>query len=368
MAPFPLETFTEGEFLRLGEVLWSWKLCEGCRSGDPCVTEDCPSRRSKRLLRYLRFYKDITASYDPDTGAGEEPALRSHDDLLQVIAELKSDPALDREKLANTVFTKHAGRNKPISAADQERAIDLAYISDLFPQTNHPSLNDDDNTDTSSLLSVKTALMARKLKKRIGLKFRPTDDLRNHLRLDTKINVLDLYHHTAFLKEHLRLTKSSKEIPRNASIQDSFKRGALPRQLALETLDSLQKILFPLADPKSSSLLFSLTSSSTFDPDCLRFESTAIRDDDEKDISYYYLGARLADLYDAIEKPKPRGRIEKWLERKSGARYVMLATLMGVIIAILLGMASLGVSGYQTWLTYQQWQHPVQPPSANSTV
>lgn len=51
--------------------------------------------------------------------------------------------------------------------------------------------------------------------------------------------------------------------------------------------------------------------------------------------------------------------MQKWAERKSGARYVMLATLIGVVIAVILGMASLALGGYQAWVGYQQWQHPV---------
>ena len=50
---------------------------------------------------------------------------------------------------------------------------------------------------------------------------------------------------------------------------------------------------------------------------------------------------------------------EKWLERRNGARYVVFATLIGVVIAILLGMASLALGGYQAWVGYQQWQHPI---------
>lgn len=135
--------------------------------------------------------------------------------------------------------------------------------------------------------------------------------------------------------------------------------GAIPRQLALEALDSLQKILFPLTDPKSCKLLRSLCSTLAFDPDCLRFESAAIRNQDEKDISYHYFGTRLADLYEELENPKPRGLFQRWLERKSGARYVMMATLVGVVIAVVLGIASLAVGVYQAWVGYQAWQHPV---------
>src|SRR6202035_4701018 len=107
-------------------------------------------------------------------------------------------------------------------------------------------------------------------------------------------------------------------ILRHSSTASNSSSGALPRQLVLECLDSMQKILFPLSDPssKSRSLLQSLISTSSFDPDCLRFESASIRNPDEKDISYLYFGARLADLYEELENPQPRGWVEKWLERK----------------------------------------------------
>ena len=81
----------------------------------------------------------------------------------------------------------------------------------------HDSLSED---DTKSSMDVKAALMARKLKKRAGLRFRPTDDLRSHLQLDRKSGSVDIYHHTAFLKEHLRLTKDA---PKDMSVSDSLR-------------------------------------------------------------------------------------------------------------------------------------------------
>jgi len=137
----------------------------------------------------------------------------------------------------------------------------------------------------------------------------------------------------------------------------------LPRQVALEILDSIQKILFPRTDKKSSKILDSLTATQGFDPDCCRFESANIRTANEKDIQYNYFGARLAELYNELENPTPRG-MERWFQRKSGARYVMIATLVGVLIAIILGIASLAISGYQACLGYQQWQHPITHPSS----
>ena len=91
----------------------------------------------------------------------------------------------------------------------------------------------------------------------------------------------------------------------------------------------------------------------------LNFESVDIRNVDEREITYLHFGSRLADLADELENPKPQSWMEKWFERKSGARYLMMATLIGAAIAVLLGIASLALGGYQAWIGYQQWKHPV---------
>lgn len=139
-------------------------------------------------------------------------------------------------------------------------------------------------------------------------------------------------------------------------------RGSLPRQLLLETLDSIQKVLFPIFDvndTKAEKLLRSLVSTVGFDRDSLRYESSSIRRTDEKTVSYFYWGARLADLYQEMEDPTPRGLVDTWLDRRSGNRYLMLATLIGVIFAVIIGLASLGVGAFEAYVGYQQWQHPV---------
>jgi hypothetical protein len=91
----------------------------------------------------------------------------------------------------------------------------------------------------------------------------------------------------------------------------------------------------------------------------LRFGSAAYRTREEGDISFQYWGSRLMDLYDEVENPKPRGLLETWLEQRSKARHVMMATLVGVAIAILLGMGGLAVAIFQAWVAYQAWKHPV---------
>ena len=81
----------------------------------------------------------------------------------------------------------------------------------------------------------------------------------------------------------------------------------------------------------------------------------------EENIPYVFLADRLSELYNELQNPRPRGWLQRQMERKSGARYMLMATLFGVLFAIFLGIASLAVSAYQTWITYQAWQHPILP-------
>lgn len=384
----PLAKTSEEDLATLASTLWKWSLCALCTNSHHCQREGpCPSNRLKRLQSFFDFYKTLATSYE---GNGTHySALRTHGDVLIILDQLKTKPISSRSKLRETLF-EDIWRDRPLPPkCDQDSAIDLAvkvitmincsassqslsllehgayqipwrddvgldsFMENILPLTDHPGLND---TETKMYMDIKPSLMARKLKKRIGMKFRPTNDLRSHLKIDRKTNTLEVFHHVAFLKEHLRLTK---DYPKNMTVEKSLSLGALPRQLVLECLDSIQKILFPLSDAKSRSLLQSLTTRFLFDPDCLRFESASIRNPDEKDIKYYYFGARLADLYDELEHPRPRGWLQKCIDRRSGARYIMMATLAGVLFAVILGMAGLAISGYQAWVGYQQWQHPV---------
>jgi len=126
--------------------------------------------------------------------------------------------------------------------------------------------------------------------------------------------------------------------------------------VALETLYTLQ-VLFP-SGSKSQGLLRTLVSKQGFDPDCLRFGTAMFEFTHEKKqaLCFPVWGTRLMDLYDEVENPKPRGWLDAWLERRSKSRHIMLATMIGVFTAVLLGMLGLCVSILQTWIAWQDWK------------
>ncbi|MCJ1327308.1 hypothetical protein MMC10_003976 [Thelotrema lepadinum] len=228
------------------------------------------------------------------------------------------------------------------------------YIDSLFPCTDNKYPNHE-KAEISD--DVRLNLTAAKLRKDLGLKFRSTDNIASHLRLDRQTNVLNVFQHTTVLKEHLRVTRDA---PMDLSIAESLRMGVLQRQLALEVLDSIQSILFPISNARSRAELHALICKQDFDPDAEQFEHTAIRKPEEQRIEYELLNSRLLELYEELQDPRPRGWFEEWMERRSSGRYIMMATLIGVVVAILLGIVGLSISILQSWIAYQAWKHPVQ--------
>jgi hypothetical protein len=134
--------------------------------------------------------------------------------------------------------------------------------------------------------------------------------------------------------------------------------GNIPRQLALEVLDSLNAVLFPPMT-KSHAILRGLVSKGVFDKEMLHLETGGLRHSHEAEGEYRYLASKLRDLYDEVENPAPRSRFERWFERRIAQRYFMMATLGGLIAAIILGILGLAVGMFQAWVAYQQWKFPV---------
>ena len=91
------------------------------------------------------------------------------------------------------------------------------FMEDAFPKTDHPNLNGKDSSAVST--EIKASICAKRLKRIAGLRFQATDDLRNHLKLDQKEGIVEIYHHTAVIKEHLN---ASRNAVRSAAVEDSI--------------------------------------------------------------------------------------------------------------------------------------------------
>ena len=133
---------------------------------------------------------------------------------------------------------------------------------------------------------------------------------------------------------------------------------ALPRALILEVLDTIHIVLFP-PEPESYKLLDLLVARKDFDSGLLSGISTPYRGEHDAPVTYQYFGERLAALQAEMQTPSPHGWLQRRLQRKSDT-YMVMATLIGVCIAVMLGILGLAVSSFQAWIAYQQWKHPVK--------
>ncbi|KAK4212787.1 hypothetical protein QBC37DRAFT_345451, partial [Rhypophila decipiens] len=422
---YPLRSVNKGELEQLCQVLWGWPQCQ-----DPthCFSDD----HFHRLSLFFDFYKQVSSSYVPDFFDPDDQALRSHQDLFDIISLLRDFGGHStREDCRKMYFwgraseddiKKDDGTPCNIPLADQERAFNIAAtvmtmvrtsslndlatpsfdiitldeeqgrtmlqdvtgpfvwrleqtlleaVVDTFPSRLHPSLQPGD-PQSKTILHELTAINLTKIAK---LKFMGTSDLRNHLRLDPVSGTVRIFHHTSFLKQHLLSSKRDikKQEHNLAANLDSTSSShfqqhdgfIFPRSIALETLQTLNVLFPPPSHPQfhqCQSLLRGLVAKSTFDPDILRFGTTAYQLPSESmgkinsSGSFPTWGTRLMTLYSELEDPTPRSILDNWLERRSKSRHVMMVTLVGVTVAVLLGVLSLGVSIFQAWISWQEWK------------
>ncbi|TGJ79193.1 hypothetical protein E0Z10_g9577 [Xylaria hypoxylon] len=395
---YPLAKVSRNDFAKLCEALWEWWPCADWIAERTCqhINQDpgCHYQDAERLQPFFDFYRDTTAYYVPELTGGSSQVVKTHDDLIQIIRYVKCHSNLPRLQLMTEYFAAYSKIEfRGMISSDQDRAFSLAVrvmtmlhcsardqSDGLLESGTQPTIwhgNMSFNKFTNFVIGRQSLLhfgphgsatslspqpmfnlesiSAKRLRSVAKLKIIPTNDLRDHLLLDKKKGTVAVYHFASVLKEHLKAI-CDREL-REGSGSPVQEYSHLPKQLILETLHTLQFALFPI-DWKSQSILRALVAKEKFDPEncCV---DTLWRLDGEELIAYEYWGRRVMDLYDELENPTPRGLLEKWMERKSGARYVMMATLAGVLIAVLLGILSLAVSIFQTWIAWQQWKHPV---------
>ncbi|KAH6866340.1 hypothetical protein BKA58DRAFT_459976 [Alternaria rosae] len=378
---FPLHSTTDSDLQQLGQCLWGWRLCDHCPGKPACSNAQCFWGRAKRQAACWTRYKTLTATYVPELFT-PRPALRSHGDLLDLIQLIQSQPHSTREEMIQHHFVgQRIGDAEAPATIDQHRAMDLAasilflvdcgntceranlleegssslpwrdgvsahdFLVEAFPKRPNPSIIS--GKERVEWPVVTAAVSANELRRVLELRLEATTDLRSHLLLDRERGVLKVFHCTAMLKETLLVSRSQPTA------------CMLPRQLILEVFDTIHNVLFP-SDSESQALLSSLVAKHGFDEDLMRFESWDHYGHNDTILSYPYFGNRLAELYEELQNPKPRTRLESWFERKSGARYMLMATMIGVFIAVLIGILGLGISGFQAYVSYQQWKHPVK--------
>ena len=234
---FPLESTSQKNVEKLCEALFGWKDCTQCANGGVCSLATCSWRRLPILEPYLQFYRTNTSWSIPEELYSNSCALATHEDLLDIIRLVKRHPDTSYKTLVSMHMLKNGGRL--LNGSDQRRAFNLAVkvmtmvscavgCSDLVPwKPGHTPIVWKDDESIRTLMvstfpvrdpvsfhddfgcSIRTRLSGTRLSMIYGIRFRPTDDLRRHLLLDAEKRVVEIYHHTGFLKEHLLRTRDA---------------------------------------------------------------------------------------------------------------------------------------------------------------
>ena len=223
-------------------MLWSWDICQACKAEtqNQCVGDTCASRNASNLRRFFVYYKTVAATcqFSNCSSTGDMEGI--HRNICTAIRILREQPASSRLEIQDSLSTRVP--HEPGLTVAVEQAIRCAaktltmvsclnhtptltlleqglqrrpwmqdvslaqYLRDSFPTSTRPMLCGEDY-ETSQ--GVKGKLKATKLVKYLSVKFRPTDNLRNHLQYSPRTRVLLIFHHTAFLKENLKASRAA---------------------------------------------------------------------------------------------------------------------------------------------------------------
>ncbi|KAH6867873.1 hypothetical protein B0T10DRAFT_553878 [Thelonectria olida] len=335
---------------------------------------------SRSFDSYFKVYHDLIARSDVHVLQVEEPgpedlAPISHDDILAGAKVLREDPKLTLDQAINQLEARlngaHSRHQVKVAILVTVRAmlmLDCAvsrrnwepwqpneqyvdFVSKCFPKSFGVSAR------VAETMADQRSLKAWKLKARLGISFKGTDNLARHLLLDPKGPTVYLFHHTTFLKAQLDRVVG-ENFGKEDDVLTCLRSGSLPPRLLAETLHSLQTILFHFDDHRSGKILERLISRDGFDEDCAQPEGYKIFDDSDG-LEYVFWGERLATLHEFVLNRPPRNKFERWIKWQTSDSNAFAIALAALIISILVGVLTLGLSGFQAWVAWKAWKEPV---------
>ncbi|KAK4106358.1 hypothetical protein N658DRAFT_16379 [Parathielavia hyrcaniae] len=339
-----------------------------------------PRSSASSLGSYFKVYDNLIARGDVCVLQIEEPEFEhtkpiSHHDILLAAEILRGNPTLTlnqaSQQLGARMSVAYSARQLELAVLLSVRAMLMLdctvpahgwhptepfvdFASRCFPKDSSIS------TAVKEAMENTKSLKAWKLKSRCNLAFRGTDNIAHHLQLDPfhpDGPTLYLFRYTAFIKAQLdRL--GVEDFNQEADMLACLKSGCLPPRLLAEMLHSIQAILFHFDDRRSGRILERLIAKNGFDEHCAKREGYK-RFDDADQLEYWYWGERLAALYQFAHERPPRNKLERWMKWQTSESNAFAAALVAVLISIVVGILSLGLSGFQAWVAWKAWKDPV---------
>lgn len=246
-----LPATNDADLLQLASLLWGTVFCQDCVGSN--FTKDCTSLSCQRQSAienhrtYWTYYKYLCKFYNPSDSDGE-PMLQSHSDIRRIITAIKQHPTLPKEKIidslrsrdnspmgdANSALNIVASLMLMVNCSAQEESSLLLeagvnriswrpgstladYISLVLPKRQQSAPNSRQETILDSSWPLVTA---KEMQRVLGTTFQGTNDITNHLRYDPINNILPVFRHVTYLKEHLALTQQCQG---DLSVDDCIK-------------------------------------------------------------------------------------------------------------------------------------------------
>jgi len=95
-----------------------------------------------------------------------------------------------------------------------------------------------------------------------------------------------------------------------------------------------------------------------FDEACCIHEGYKVFRDTAEDFQYMYWGERLAMLHDLVLGRPPQTSFQRWIRWQTSESNSFLIAISALVISIVVGIFSLGLSGFQAWVAWQAWKYP----------
>jgi hypothetical protein len=133
--------------------------------------------------------------------------------------------------------------------------------------------------------------------------------------------------------------------------------GCHPPHLLAETLHSIQEILFHFDDSRSNKILGKLIAKRGFDKECAEADGYKLFDGTDK-LDYKYWGDRLAALH-RFTSERPQTKFERWMKWQTSESKAFAVALAALLITIAVGILTLGLAGFQTYISWMAWKESV---------
>ncbi|KZL88130.1 hypothetical protein CI238_04915 [Colletotrichum incanum] len=267
------------------------------------------------LLREDRSLTKESTAHKVDEALARKHNQTKIDNLINLAVQVMVMVDCAAKERHSTGFA--VGGYRPISWLQKETFLE--FVTRSFP-TNADSTAAE---RVEAAVDEKAALKAWKLQRRLGIQFRGTHNLSEHLLLDPRSSCLYLFHHAGFLKAQLRRARYQSQ-PLTHSMSDSLQSKRI----------------------------------GGFDRECAEYEGYKIFKDPPEDFQYVYWGERLALLHEMVMSRPPRNKLERWLHRQSNEGNALFIALVALLISILVGIISIGLAAVQIWIAWMAWKHP----------